>query len=160
MCDCPAHRALVDCTCACDHTGDRLMQWEARACELEAEVVRLRAGEDPTPHDEGCQLAPGQWIHEFNEVSADKRLTMVRLALDASARAAICDLMDHEGELEQLQIELADWRFARSKLGRWWEWPLVQWWWYRQYKRDNRRALQRETAEIRARAVEEETDRG
>lgn len=26
MCDCPAHRSLVDCTCSCDHTNDRLTQ--------------------------------------------------------------------------------------------------------------------------------------
>jgi hypothetical protein len=32
---------------------------------------------------------------------------------------------------------------------RWWEWPAVQWWWYRQYKRADRRAFKRECRDIR-----------
>lgn len=32
---------------------------------------------------------------------------------------------------------------------RWWEWPLVQLWWYRQYKRADRRAFRRECELIR-----------
>jgi hypothetical protein len=32
---------------------------------------------------------------------------------------------------------------------RWWEWRPVQWWWYRQYKRADRRALRRECEQIR-----------
>ena len=32
---------------------------------------------------------------------------------------------------------------------RWWEWPMVQWWWYRQYKRADRRAFRRECEQIR-----------
>lgn len=55
--------------------------------------------------------------------------------------------------LEDAEIELAAWRTARSRLGRWWEWPLVQSWWYRQYKRADRRAFERECEEIQARAA-------
>jgi len=36
---------------------------------------------------------------------------------------------------------------------RWWEWQIVQWWWYCRYKRADRRAFRRECAEIRWRAV-------
>lgn len=36
---------------------------------------------------------------------------------------------------------------------RWWEWRIVQWWWYRQYKRADRRAFRRECELIRRRAV-------
>jgi hypothetical protein len=36
---------------------------------------------------------------------------------------------------------------------RWWEWPIVQWWWYRQYKRADRRAFRHECDEIRWRAA-------
>jgi hypothetical protein len=43
MCSCPAHQALVDCTCQCDHTDDRLRQHRDRNRELQAEVDRLRA---------------------------------------------------------------------------------------------------------------------
>lgn len=39
MCGCPAHHELVDCTCRCDHTDDRLSQWRARAKELEAQLA-------------------------------------------------------------------------------------------------------------------------
>ena len=42
MCDCPAHRQLVGCTCSCDHTDDRTTQWRDRAAKAEAEADRLR----------------------------------------------------------------------------------------------------------------------
>lgn len=44
----------------------------------------------------------------------------------------------------------------RARLTNWWEWPIVQWWWYRQYKRADRRAFAMECAQIRARALEAE----
>lgn len=31
---------------------------------------------------------------------------------------------------------------------RWWEWSAVQWWWYCQYKRADRRAFRRECRDI------------
>jgi uncharacterized small protein (DUF1192 family) len=36
MCGCEAHRSLVDCTCDCDHSGDRISQWKERALAAEA----------------------------------------------------------------------------------------------------------------------------
>lgn len=49
MCGCAAHHVLVDCTCQCDHTNDRLIQWRQRAQQAEAalaardaEIERLR----------------------------------------------------------------------------------------------------------------------
>lgn len=36
---------------------------------------------------------------------------------------------------------------------RWWDWPFVQWWWWRQYKRADRAAFRRECAAIRWRAA-------
>lgn len=162
MCDCPAHHALVDCTCFCDHTNDRMTQWKERVRELEVEVARLRAGEDTTPREPGTQLTPGQWIRKFNEATTERRLHAAERVLQVIDQESHCFQMDHEGRLEDLQarleaaeIELAAWRLARSRLGRWWDWPLVQWWWFRQYKRADRRALARETAEIRARAADE-----
>jgi hypothetical protein len=64
MCSCPAHHDLVDCICQCDHTNDRLTQWQTRAfdaeqaavtqqqraAQAEAEVFRLRG-----------QLAWAEW---------------------------------------------------------------------------------------------------
>lgn len=39
MCNCPAHRELVDCTCNCDHTTDRMQQWKSRALKAERDAV-------------------------------------------------------------------------------------------------------------------------
>jgi hypothetical protein len=36
---------------------------------------------------------------------------------------------------------------------RWWDWPAVQWWWHRQYKRADRRAFKRECEQIRWRGT-------
>jgi hypothetical protein len=36
---------------------------------------------------------------------------------------------------------------------RWWEWLAALWWWYRQYKRADRREFKRECEQIRWRAV-------
>jgi hypothetical protein len=38
MCGCGAHNALVDCTCNCDHTEDRMLQWKERALLAESQV--------------------------------------------------------------------------------------------------------------------------
>lgn len=54
MCNCPAHRSLVDCECQCDHTHDRLSQWKQRVHELRLEAMQYRqalteiANEPPT----------------------------------------------------------------------------------------------------------------
>ena len=55
MCGCEAHRRLVECTCNCDHTGDRMSQWSERAKELEHALRKLaEAARDlhdkPDPH--------------------------------------------------------------------------------------------------------------
>lgn len=42
MCGCPAHHELVDCTCQCDHTDDRLSQWIARARKAERALQRVQ----------------------------------------------------------------------------------------------------------------------
>jgi hypothetical protein len=36
MCGCEAHRKLVNCTCDCDHSDDRISQWKARALAAES----------------------------------------------------------------------------------------------------------------------------
>jgi hypothetical protein len=41
MCGCEAHRLLVDCTCNCDHSGDRISQWKARALAAEDALERV-----------------------------------------------------------------------------------------------------------------------
>jgi hypothetical protein len=37
----------------------------------------------------------------------------------------------------------------------WWEWPIAQWWWYRQYKRADRKAYAKECQDIHDRARKE-----
>ena len=43
MCGCLAHQALVDCTCDCDHAGDRIRQWRQRAITATRERNEARA---------------------------------------------------------------------------------------------------------------------
>jgi hypothetical protein len=62
MCSCPAHRELVDCTCNCDHTTDRLLQWKARALTAEAEMEVQRA-----------------IVAEFDQVATEKGATVERV---------------------------------------------------------------------------------
>lgn len=45
MCNCPAHFALVNCTCVCDHTADRLRQWKERALAAEAALTEVETSE-------------------------------------------------------------------------------------------------------------------
>lgn len=42
---------------------------------------------------------------------------------------------------------------ATPRWRRWWEWRIVQWWWYRQYKRADRREFKRECEQIRWRGI-------
>lgn len=67
----------------------------ARAEEAEAEVARLRAGEEPG-RDPVAEPSPGQWIARWNASSADERLEVARRVIEDSARAARCFQMDHE----------------------------------------------------------------
>jgi len=46
MCSCPAHHELVDCTCSCDHTADRMSQYRARIQELEQLLETRQAESD------------------------------------------------------------------------------------------------------------------
>ena len=42
---------------------------------------------------------------------------------------------------------------------RWWEWRIVPWWGYRQYKRADRKAFRRECEQIRWRGIWRPNDR-
>jgi len=42
MCGCEAHKSLVDCNCGCDHSGDRISQWKARALVAEKQLATVR----------------------------------------------------------------------------------------------------------------------
>lgn len=46
MCGCQAHHELVDCTCSCDHGGDRMRQWQARAEAAESALAAVEQERD------------------------------------------------------------------------------------------------------------------
>lgn len=86
-----------------------------------------------TPGKPDGWLVPPLWLqaHDLTQEDLDE--------LKARFRAAV--------ERGGPPIVLREPRF------RWWEWPIVQWWWYRQYKRADRRAFRRECDQIRWRMV-------
>ena len=51
-----------------------------------------------------------------------------------------------------MRARLRRWRAAVELWLTWWQWPPVQAYWYRQYKRADRKAFLAECEEIRARA--------
>ncbi|MBL3664550.1 hypothetical protein JL475_00620 [Streptomyces sp. M2CJ-2] len=82
-------RALEPC--------DRDEQY-ARAEAAEAELSRLRAGEEPGG-DPAVEPTPGQWIARWNQASAEERLRVAQRVLEESARAVRCFLENHEKRL-------------------------------------------------------------
>jgi hypothetical protein len=107
VCSCPAHNALVDCECQCDHTNDRLAQWHDRALTAEAEIARLRAGEDDERPDPGTALTPAQWIRKWNDAAPDRRLHAAQRVLEVIDQESRCFQQDHDGRLEHLEAELS-----------------------------------------------------
>lgn len=91
MCSCPAHRELVDCTCECDHTNDRLSQLSRRCRELEAEANQLRATL------EGWLLAPhhdtGGEYGLYHDCNVDEAVIGIS---ETSLRSVLDDVRDHE----------------------------------------------------------------
>lgn len=56
--------------------------------EAQTEVERLTAGADPSPRDPNCWPTPGQWIHEWNQASPERRLEMAAQAVKNAQDAA------------------------------------------------------------------------
>ncbi|MEU8040900.1 hypothetical protein [Streptosporangium sp. NPDC049078] len=73
-----------------------------RAQAAEAEVARLRAGESPNPAPEGVQLTPAQWIHRWNQATADERLAKVEQIFNDGAAVIRCQQQDHGAALHEL----------------------------------------------------------
>lgn len=71
----------------------------SRIAALEAEIARLRAGEEPYT-DELTDATPGQYIWLWNRAPAAKRLSMAAQILDSGQRAYTCVMYDHEGRIE------------------------------------------------------------
>jgi hypothetical protein len=67
----------------------------AKVTALEAELARLHEGEEPGA-DPVFEPTPGQWIHQFNQATAAKRLEVVGQLLDTAWRAWACTMNLHE----------------------------------------------------------------
>lgn len=74
---------------------DALDQLYDRADRAEAELARLHEGEEPGANP-AIECTPGQWIHQFNQATAAKRLEVVGQLLDTAWRAWACTMNLHE----------------------------------------------------------------
>jgi chromosome segregation ATPase len=85
----------------------RWYEQQDRAEAAEQEVARLRAGESERPAAEGVQLTPAEWVHRWNQATADERLEAAARIMDGAVAARRCELADHAAELEQLRAQVA-----------------------------------------------------
>lgn len=76
-----------------------------RAHQAEAEVARLRAGEEPVTDPAVC--TPGQWIWQWNRAAPEERLKVAARIQDAMDRSAACFVGDHDARLEAQRDEIA-----------------------------------------------------
>lgn len=81
-------------------TAEAYEQQRQRAEQAEAELARLRAGEEDG-YDPLAEPTPGQWIARFNRATPQERHDAAKFALDNAARAGRCFMMAHEKRLEE-----------------------------------------------------------
>lgn len=81
-------------------TDDQLLR---KVAHLEAEVARLRAGENHTPRENGTWPTPGQFIAQFNAAGVGERFAMAGKAITDAQLASECFVHDHKGELAYLR---------------------------------------------------------
>lgn len=75
--------------------------------KLTETVERLTAGADPTPPTEGVWLSPAQWIHRWNQLSAEQRLERARHVIDNAQAATHCLTSGHDARLTWLETRAA-----------------------------------------------------
>ncbi|MET9445330.1 hypothetical protein [Streptomyces sp. NPDC006610] len=96
-------REMLDATLAePGEPCDRDEQY-ARAEAAEAEIARLRAGEEPS-WDAVSVPTPGQWVARWNAASAEERLEVAQRVIEDSARAARCFEMAHENHIARCRV--------------------------------------------------------
>lgn len=78
---------------------DRVRDLEQRLARAEDEAEQLRAGESEKPADEGVQLTPPEWIHRWNRLTREQRLTMVESMYAFFDDLFVCYRDDHSGRL-------------------------------------------------------------
>lgn len=67
----------------------------------------VTAGADFSQPEEGIERTPAQALAFLLDADQHTRLAQLAGLLDAATRGATCFLMDHQGQIEQLQDELA-----------------------------------------------------
>lgn len=82
---------------------DTVIRLKRRGDRADAEIERLRAGEDTTPAAEGVMLTPGQWTYRWNRSTGPERIARVELMYEAQATAFRCFVLDHAGAVELLR---------------------------------------------------------
>ncbi|MGW3135935.1 hypothetical protein [Streptomyces sp. NPDC001139] len=81
-------------------TAEEYEQQRQRAEHAEAELQRLRAGEEDG-WDPAAYPTPGQWIARFNRATPAERHDAAKWAIENSQRASQCVLNAHEQRLNQ-----------------------------------------------------------
>jgi hypothetical protein len=71
-----------------------------RAARAEAEVARLRAGEEDG-WDPACHPTPGQWIKRYNDATPEKRLDYVTRLTAAAEQGHNCGMSLHEERVQE-----------------------------------------------------------
>jgi len=69
-----------------------------RAAHAEAELARLRAGEEDG-YVQFTEPTPGQWLWQFNQASAEHRLNAIGALLRDAAKGRDCFFLGHEGRV-------------------------------------------------------------
>jgi len=75
---------------------------QAALDQRDAEIERLRAGESEQPAPDGQELAPAEWIHKFNRVTAEERIAHIEVMLSLSRQATVCWEQDHASLKERI----------------------------------------------------------
>lgn len=104
MCDCPAHRQLVACTCSCDHTDDRTTQWRDRAEKAAAESDRLR---------ERAEVAEADRVYGWLK-SARENLCRAQTQLPAGDRDLVQGALDRIALIER-DLDSGGWHRDRLR---------------------------------------------
>lgn len=82
---------------------DELGELAAENLRLQNEIARLTDGADSTPPTEGVWLSPAQWIHRWNQLSAEQRLERAQHLIDNAQAATHCLISGHDARMAWLE---------------------------------------------------------
>lgn len=90
----------------------------AKVAALEAELARLRAGEEDG-YDERVLPTPGQWIARWNQATPEERLLVAAAAMRDGETANRCFFMAHEKRLDEAREAWARLTRTEDEVTRW-----------------------------------------